>query len=146
MKHMETVMKYLLLLLAFAWSFAIAQTPNASIPVLRSEARTATTVNSIDMGNFGYRGAHVMVNVTTATSGSYTPHIQAKDPISGAYYDVLVGPAISATGITILKIYPGINSITNGSASDILPSTWRMQLIGASTPNMVLSVSAYLLN
>jgi hypothetical protein len=137
-------MKYILLLLAFVGSLAMAQAPNTSITALRSEARTDATVNSIDMGNFGYRGAHFTVNVTTATSGTYTPKIQGKDPISGTYYDILVGPAISTTGITILKIYPGINSITNGAASDILPATWRVQLIGASTPNMVLSVATYL--
>jgi hypothetical protein len=138
-------MKHFILLLSFICSLSFAQTPNTSVPVLRSEARTDTTVNSIDMGNFDYRGGQFVVNVTTATSGDYTPKIQGKDPISGTYYDVLVGPAISTTGTTILKVYPGINAIANGAASDILPSTWRVQLIGASSPNMALSVSAYLM-
>lgn len=137
-------MKYILLLLAFVSSLTFAQVSNTTVTPLTSTAQTATSVTSGDFGNFGYRGAHFIVNVTTFTSGTYTPKIQGKDPVTGTYYDILVGPAISATGATILKIYPGISTIANGAASDVLPQTWRVVLTGASTPNMVLSVVANL--
>ena len=137
-------MKYFLLLLAFVSSLGMAQVSNTTVTPLYSAARTDTTVVSGDFGNFGYRGAHFVVNVSTFTSGTYTPKIQGKDPVSGIYYDILVGSAIASTGTTILKVYPGISAIANGSASDILPSTWRVLMVGASTPNMVLSVAAYL--
>ncbi len=137
-------MKYFLLLLAFVSSLGMAQVSNTTVTPLYSAARTDTTVVSGDFGNFGYRGAHFVVNVSTFTSGTYTPKIQGKDPVSGIYYDILVGSAISSTGTTILKVYPGISAIANGSASDILPATWRVLMTGASTPNMVLSVAAYL--
>jgi len=55
----------------------------------------------------------------------------------------IIGTALLAC---MFSAHAGINSITNGAASDILPQTWRVQLIGASTPNMALSVAAYLLN
>lgn len=137
-------MKYFLLLLAFVSSLVCAQVSNTTVTPLYSAARTDASVVSGDFGNFGYRGAHFVVNVSTFTSGTYTPKIQGKDPVSGIYYDILVGPAIAATGTTILKIYPGISAIANGASSDILPSVWRVQLTGASTPDMVLSVAAYL--
>jgi hypothetical protein len=135
-------MKYLLLLLAFVSSLTMAQTSNATFTPFASNALTSTTVNSPDIQNDKYRGAHVIVNVSTFTSGTYTPKIQGKDPVTGTYYDILVGPAIAATGTTILKIYPGIGTVVNGAASDVLPQTWRVVLTGASTPNMVLSVVA----
>jgi hypothetical protein len=139
-------MKYFILLLSFICSLSFAQVSNETVIPFESGQQTAATVNSIGFPSNNHKGGHFVINVTTATSGTYTPHIQGKDPISGTYYDVLVGPAISTTGTTILKIYPGINAIANGASSDILPSVWRIQLIGASTPNMALSVAAYLLN
>lgn len=135
------------LLLSFTISLASAQSPNISVAPLTSAARTAATVTSADFGGDQggrYKGGHFIVDVTTFTSGTYTPKIQGKDPVSGSYYDVLVGPAINSTGITVLKIYPGINAILNGASSDILPQIWRIVLTGASTPNMVISVTANL--
>lgn len=137
-------MKYIFCLLLLLSSMASAQVSNTVYTPLPSATQTAATVNSGQQSNSNYRGGHFIVNVTTATSGNYTPHIQGQDPSSGAWYDVLVGAAISTTGTTVLKVYPGIGVSANGSASDILPAVWRVQLIGASTPNMALSVGAYL--
>jgi hypothetical protein len=137
-------MRKMLLALLCASSFAHAQISNQVANVVSSQTYTATTVNSGDQANFNFKGGQFVVNVSAYTSGTYTPHIQGKDPVSGVYYDILVGPAINATGMTILKIYPGIGVLANGSASDILPQTWRVQLVGASTPSMTLSVQAYL--
>lgn len=125
--------------------FAAAQTANVNTTSLLqpSATLTATTLNLPDQTNPSWRGVHVIINVTTATAGSYTPHIQGKDPVSGVYYDILVGTAITATGTTVLKVYPGIAASANASASDILPQTWRVQLVG-STPNLALSVGAFL--
>ncbi len=137
-------MKYLLLLLAFVSSLGMAQMPNYGYQPFASGALTGAAVNSPDFKNDNYRGGHFIVNVSGFTSGTYTPHIQGKDPVYGTYYDILVGLPISATGTTVLKVYPGIPSIANAAASDILPLVWRVQMIGASTPNMVLSVAAHL--
>jgi hypothetical protein len=125
---------------------AQTNTGNLTATILPSAARTAATVNSTDFTNNTWRGAHVIINVSAFTSGTYTPRIQAKDPISGNYYDLLIGPAIAATGTTVLKIYPGIVASPNAAASDILPRTWRVQVNGAATPSMTFSVSAFLEN
>lgn len=135
-------------LLFFALSIIVCSAAfsqqNSYSTVLASAVQTAATVNTSDQINASWAGAQVTINVSAYTSGNYTPHIQAKDPVSGTYYDVLVGPAISATGITILKVRPGIAVVSNGSAADMLPQTWRVQLIGLSTPSMTLSVGAFL--
>jgi hypothetical protein len=135
----------LVLFVALLWSgvsFAQSQS-NATGTVLPSASYTAATVNSQDMSNTNWRGGHFTFNVTAFISGTYTPHIQGKDPVSGVYYDILLatgGNVLSANGITVLKVYPGVGAIAGGATNDILPSTWRVQLIGASTPSMTLSV------
>ena len=111
--------------------------------VLPSATLTATTVNSVDIHNPSWKGADIIVNVSAYTLGTYTPHVQGKDPVSGNYYDILVGSAIGAAGVTTLHVYPGIAATANVAASAILPTTWRVQLVGA-TPNMTLSVGANL--
>lgn len=134
-------------LLAFSAAVdAHAQTQNLAVEILPSAARTAATVDSADQTNSGWRGAHVVLNVSAFTSGTYTLHIQGKDPVSGTYYDILVGTALAATGVSIYKVYPGISTVANGSAADILPRIWRVRLVGAASPSMTFSVGAVMQN
>lgn len=131
------------LLLLPALVFA-QQSGNLSGVLLPSAARTAASVATIDQTNCCWKGGHVTINVTAYTSGNYTPVIQAKDPVSGTYYPVLSGTAISSTGITVLKVYPGIGAVQYGSTSDVLPKVWRVLLTGASSPSMTFSVGMFL--
>ena len=124
------------------------QSPFAPLEVAiqASAARSEATFNVADQTNNGaWKGVQVIVNISARTSGSYTPHVQAKDPVSGNYYDLLVGTALNGTGTTVLSVYPGIAASANVSASANLPRTWRVQLIGASTPSMTLSIGGVLL-
>lgn len=122
----------------------VAQVANQFGTPLPSTAQTALTVNSTDQSNFNYKGGHFIITVTAYTSGTYTPHIQGKDPSTGQYYDILVGSGISAIGTNVIKIYPGIGTSANAASPDILPSVWRVQLIGTSTPAMTIQVDAFL--
>lgn len=120
----------------------LAQVTNAQYSVIASGAQTAAQVNSADQTNTYYRGVHVIITVSAYTAGNYTVTLQGKDTTTGGYYTILVGTAISSTGTTVLKVYPGIGVLANGSASDMLPQTWRVQLNGAAGQSMTLSVDA----
>lgn len=124
-------------------SWAQSANVNTAASILPSSTFTATTLNLPDQLNSNWKGAHVIINISSFTAGSVTPHIQGKDPVSGVYYDLLVGTALTATGTTVLKVYPGIAATANAAASDLLPQVWRVQLVGSSA-NMVLSVGANL--
>lgn len=142
-------MKFILRLffvLALLASVAHAQTNtgNLSGTLLASASRTAATVTSADQTNNNWRGIHLITNVSAYVGGNYTPKIQGKDPVSGNYYDILVGPPISATGMTVMKIYPGIAAVTSAAAADFLPRVWRVSISGASTPSMTFSVGFFL--
>lgn len=139
----STVFIVLAIVLAGA-GLAYAQQRNLPVTVLASAARTATTVTSADQVNDSWSSAHVIINVSAYTSGNYTPKVQAKDPVSGTYYDLCVGTAISATGITLLKVGPGFAASPNAICGDMLPRVWRISLAGASTPVMTFSVGAFL--
>lgn len=140
----KRLLRILVLAAALVAAPALAQLQNLATQILPSASRTAATVDSADQTNAGWRGVHVIINVSAYVSGAYTPYVQAKDPVSGTYYDILVGSAITATGITVLKIYPGMATISNGASADFLPRIWRVHLVGASTPSMTFSVGAFL--
>lgn len=132
-----------LILATLLAAFALVATAQSNVlgTALTSAARTVTTA-SADIVNTSYRGAHVAINVTSFTSGTWTPVIQGKDPVSLNYYDICTGPAIAATGLTIVKVYPGITSAVENAptCNDFLPRTWRVNMVGASTPSATFSV------
>lgn len=133
--------KLLLAVLLFAFAAVVGAQSNVLGTLLTSAARTVTIASS-DVTNTSYRGAHIVVNVTSYTSGTWTPTIQGKDPVSLNYYDICTGPAIAATGMTIIKVYPGVMAIAENAptCNDFLPRTWRINMVGATTPSATFSV------
>lgn len=99
-----------------------------------SAART-TTQTGADRTNTHSRGLHLVINVTAAGVAGITPKVQGKSA-SGAYYDILVGAAITGTGTTVLKVYPGIVAVPNAAASDVLPRVYRV-VVTANDANAV---------
>lgn len=135
------IKKFLLAVLLAAFAVAVGAQSNVLGTLLTSAARTTTTA-SADIVNTSYRGAHVVINVTSYTSGTWTPVLQGKDPVSLNYYDICTGPAIAATGMTIVKIYPGVLAAVENAptCNDFLPRTWRINMVGATTPSATFSV------
>lgn len=121
-----------------------ANTTNIPVTLIASGVQNTTPINTADQTNVYWHGVTVVINVSAFTAGTYTPHLQGKDNVSGVYYDMLVGPAIGATGTTVLRVYPGMTPIANQANGDVLPRTWRLQLVGATGQNMTLSVGAIL--
>lgn len=115
---------------------------NDNTVILESSARTATTV-SRDITNKTNKGCHIILDVTAiAATPSITLTIQGKDPLSGKYYTILTGSAVTGTGTTVYKVYPGITASANVSASDIIPSTWRISVAHGDADSITYSVSA----
>ena len=105
-----------------------------SITILPSTAITATLATSKISSAPPLSRAQICVNISAFTSGSITPHIQGIDPASGNYYDILVGSPLTATGLTVLSVGPGLPSTSNVSSANFVPAEWRVQLVaGAST-------------
>lgn len=115
---------------------------NEEIKVLQSAARTAS-VNSDDFENMNGRGVKVVIDVTAdPAAASVVFTIQGKDPVSGKYFDILSSAAVTATGTTVLTVYPGVTASTNVAASDVLPRTWRVKAVAADADSLTYSVGA----
>lgn len=122
-----------------------------TITVLSSAART-TTQTQADQINYNHRGIMVVVNVTVIGTGSITPEIDAKDPVSATYFSLLTAStAITANGTYVYMVYPGAtqtagtnNNVTQ-DASFALPRTWRVKLTANNANTVTYSVGAMLI-
>lgn len=123
--------------------FQIAQPIQRTI--LASAARTATPTATAQDNPF-CKGLDVIVDVTALTAtGTLTVTIDAQDPASAKWYNLLTGAAIVGTGTTVYRIAPGLTAAANLIANDVLPRTWRVVVTHGNGVSITYSVGAVLL-
>lgn len=121
---------------------SISATGPQNKTVFASAARTASA-DSSDLTNGNGRG---LVLVIDATASAATPSVvftvKGKDPLSGKYYTILASAAITGTGTTVLRVYPGLTAAANTVASDVLPRTYRVEAVAGDADSLTYSVGA----
>lgn len=107
--------------------------------VFTSAARTATS-SSEDFINYG-RGLVLVLSVTAVTA---TPSVvfTVEGKVNGLYYTILTSAAITATGTTVWKIYPGLTAAANTVVSDVVPMFWRVTATHGDADSITFSLSA----
>lgn len=116
---------------------------NFNAEAFASLARTAT--ESKELKNSQHRGCHIVIDMTAVTAtGTVTPTIQGKDSVSGKYYTLLVGAAISTVSTVVLKVYPDLTAAANLVADDIVPSDFRVLMTHGNAVAMTYSVGVSL--
>lgn len=117
---------------------------NEQREIFASATRSAD-VNSVPQLNQNHRGVHVIVDVTAVPGvDTVTFTIQGQDSVSGEWYDILASTAISATGTTVLRVYPGLTEAANEVESDFLPAIWRVSVDHSAATDFDYSVGANL--
>jgi len=113
--------------------------------IFASAAYTATQTQA-DQGNANARGVRVILDMTSAGTGSVTLEIDVKDAPSGKYVALLTGAAVTSNSTNVYVVYPGLISSANAIASDVLPYKWRIKVVANNANSMTYSVGAsYLL-
>lgn len=79
-----------------------------------------------------------------ASSPSNTPTIQGKDPVSGVYYTLLAGAAITTEGHTTMAVGRGLPVTSNVSANAPLPAVIRVVVAVANANSMTYSLGGTL--
>lgn len=113
---------------------------------LLASAVRAASHNTDDQDNERHVGLILVINVTAASATpSVVFTIQGKCPVSGAYFTLLASAAVTGTGTTVLRIFPGSAVTSNLAANDQLPRTWRLSVAHADADSITYSVGAILL-
>lgn len=120
----------------------LRQNHELSLATLAAAAAGAT----VDFDNPRADGAQIYINVTALggapTNVTFT--IQGKDPVTGSYYTILAGAAITSAGNQVLRVFPGAPATANVSANDFLPRTWRISwaFTGGTAPTVTATIGA----
>ncbi|MDE1904966.1 MAG: hypothetical protein KGH75_00765 [Rhodospirillales bacterium] len=123
---------------------AVEPTNQDTITLVASAAYT-TTQTSADQTNTNGRGVIVVLDMTAVGTGSVTLEIDGKDPVSGKYYTILTGAAVTSNSTNIYRVYPGLTAAANATASDVLPRTWRAKVTANNANSATYSVGAIIL-
>ena len=89
------------------------------------------------------RGLLLFIDIT-AVGGTptLTVTLQGKSP-TGVYYTILASAALSATGLTVLKVYPALTAAANAAANDVIPEVYRVSaVIAGTTPSITATIHA----
>lgn len=91
-------------------------------------AATASTTDqtSADFVNLTGKGLRVVLDMTSAGTGSVVLHIKGKDVASGKYQDLLVGANVTSNSTNVYVLYPGLTPSANAIVSDVLPHTFQI--------------------
>jgi hypothetical protein len=93
----------------------------------------------------GIQSLIVVINVTAVTSTpSVVIDIQGLDGGSGGTWEILQSAAITATGMTVLRVCSHLTAATNTIAKDIVPPRVRIQATHANANSITYSMSAEL--
>jgi hypothetical protein len=119
-----------------------------NIVIQASSAQTATQT-SADQTNYNHRGIMLVVDVTNAGTGSITPEIDFKDPVSGKYVSLLTASTpITSNGTYVYVIYPNApaaaGAITQSYAFG-LPRTFRTKITANNANSVTYSIGAILM-
>lgn len=109
-------------------------------------AASAGTTGPV-MGTNQGAGMLVFINVTAISGTTPTLTVTLKgctDASATATYTILASTAINATGLTVLRVYPGLTASANATASDVIPGYCRIDsVIGGTGPSVTATISAY---
>ena len=92
-------------------------------------------------------GLLIFINVTAITGTSPTVTVTLKgliDETGTASYTIIASAALNATGLTVLRIYPGLTAAANLVVNDVVPGRCQISsVIGGTTPAVTATISAY---
>ncbi len=107
--------------------------------IFASAARTATSSKTVAVRS---SEALIFINVTAVTATpSVVFTIAGLSPESSTEYTILTSAAITATGLTVLRISPHLTAAANTIAKDMLPQAIKVTATHADADSITFSMS-----
>lgn len=96
-----------------------------------------------DQTNYNGRGVQIGINITeigASTSVVFT--VRGKDVVSQQYYMLLASASLAETGFYLLTVYPGVTSVANQAAAQVVPRTWDVEATVTGVGGVTATVGA----
>ncbi len=117
--------------------------PNASTGAVLTTTRTVTAATGGTVNNsVALDQAHsliVVINITGYSAGTLTVTIKGSSA-TGAQWTILASNALSANGVTVLRVSPNLAASANVTAQDIVPPNIVISAVAASSPVFTYSI------
>lgn len=112
------------------------------VEILPSAARTATNT-SPSFSAASYTATTFIIEVTAlALTPSITITVEGLDPVSGAFYPILVSAAITTVSTNTIRVGKDFAAVTNVAANEHLPATYRLVITHGDTDSITYSIGA----
>ena len=99
------------------------------------------TPTAVEVTDDFVQGIQLVIDLTAiSATPSVVPTIDGKDPLSGEFYNILTGAAITTTGTTVLRVHPEIPAAANLTAQDFLPETYRVVMTHGDADSITYTV------
>lgn len=107
--------------------------------ILDKAARTATTTGTAALES---ASGLFFIDVSALTAGaSLTFTIYGVSPTStNTAYTILASAAVTATGLTVLRVHPQLTAAANTIAKDVLPAAIKVTCVPADTKSVTYEV------
>jgi hypothetical protein len=116
--------------------------PSRIQSVFASAARTAS-VNSNPINNpGGATGVRFRINVSADPAAASVVFTAAGRTPAGTWETLLVSPAVTAVGDTVMTIGQGLTAAANTVANNVIPSAVRLQAVHADADSITYSAKA----
>ena len=109
--------------------------------VAGSAARTVTTAFSTAL-NINWRAWHVIVDVTVIGADTLEINIEARNVVTLAWYPLLIGIPIAATGVTVFKVGQGFTPVPNLTANYMIPYITRINAVHSGADPITYSIAS----
>ena len=110
--------------------------------IFTSTARAATVVSAVFSAEEVINSTFIFDVTAVSATPSVVPTIEGKDQLSGSFYTVATGAAITATGTTTLQIGKDLEIVASEAASDFLPKEYRVTMTHADGDSITYTVGA----
>lgn len=109
------------------------------IEIFASEARTATPADA--NVTIGSATGFFIINVSAATATpSVVFTVSGVDPVSEAEFTIIESAAITGTGTTVLRVFPGATASANVTVNDMLPEGINVAAVHADSDSITYTV------
>jgi hypothetical protein len=109
--------------------------------VLTSAARTATNSTGIKRPGRNLRGVRVYIEVTAvAATPSVVFNLQFYDTLNAQWHTALASAAVTATGRTMLELYPEGAAVANARATYHVGTGFRVNAVHADADSITYNI------
>ncbi len=112
---------------------------NLAVTLFPSAAQSATQT-SADQLNVNGHALDVILDVTAIGTATLTLTINAKDPASGKYYNLLTGAVVTTLSTNIYKVGPALTAAANLVANAWVPRIFQIVVTQGGVGNATYSV------